>query len=475
MIYRHNGIQNRGIFFHYRKKITLTKRKGMQKMRKTTGNAEAGVKRKAQTNARRARRSHSRPIAAAVLLLFMLCAGSVGVYASFGSGVAVIASEVGVVKTGLGGQKIRFSDTDIKCALGITEFNSVTVTSLPSSTEGTLTLAGRRVREGQTIKRKNIGALVFTAASDDVAEVSFTARVNGHASDLPITFTVRYADRINYAPTAVECAALTTQAEIPVFGRMEASDPEGDELEYVIVSFPTNGSITLLDKNDGSYKYVPNAEFIGTDSFCYAVRDGYGNWSEAVRVEIYTTKRLCETVFADMTERAEYNAAVAMSALGVMDGSIIGQDRYFRPDDGVTKAEFVAIAMQAAGIKRDSSLKMSFFDDNDDINAALVGYVATAQRLGIIDGDLTKAGLVFRPNDIITVHEAASVMAAIMGLDGSEEEAEYGNETVPIYARADVTAMCTLGIFDDDAQSIDGSAQVTRADTAEFLYRMIGR
>lgn len=444
-------------------------------MRKPKRTAEVEKRESEQKSAGKARRSPATHIAAAVLLSFLLCTGGVSAFAYFGSGVAVIASEVSVVKTGLSGQKIRFADSDIKCALGITEFDSVTVTSLPSSTVGTLTLAGRRVREGQTIKRKNIGALVFTAANSDVAEASFTARVNGHASDMPITFTVRYADRINYAPTAVECAALSTQAEIPVWGRMEASDPEGDELEYVIVSFPTNGSITLLDKHDGSYKYVPSSGFVGTDSFCYAVRDGYGNWSEAVRVEISTTKRLCETVFADMTERSEYNAAVAMSAMGVMDGSIIGQDKYFRPNDGVTKAEFVAIAMQAAGIKRDSSLKMSFFDDNDEINAALVGYVATAQRLGIIDGELTKAGLILRPNDIITVHEAASVMAAIMGLGGSDEESEYGNETVPIYARADVTAMCTMGIFDDDAQSIDGAAQVTRADTAEFLYRMICR
>ena len=99
----------------------------------------------------------------AVVLALFLCASFLGAigYASFGTGIEVIANDVTVIKTGLLGQKLSFSDVDFKTAFCVDDFDKITVTELPSSTEGTLLLAGRRVREGQSIKRKNLAALVF--------------------------------------------------------------------------------------------------------------------------------------------------------------------------------------------------------------------------------------------------------------------------------------------------------------------------
>ncbi len=413
----------------------------------------------------------------AALLIFGAVTVTAGAY--FGSGVAVLAEEVTVVKTALTGHKVRFSDSDIKRALGVADFDSITVRTLPSSTEGSLLLAGRRVKENQTIKRKNLGALAFVASSDAVKEASFTVSVSGMASDNPIKCIVRFSDSINYAPEAPDesaAAALTTQERIPVYGKMEATDPEGDELRFIVVDFPDGGILTLLDASTGNYKYTPIDGFMGADSFTYVATDTFGNWSEPVRVSLTTTKRMSESVFNDMTERAEYNAAVAMSAIGVMDGVTVGDGKYFLPDEGVTKAEFVSMAMKAYGVSKNHSLRMSFFDDNADIPTPLVGYVATAQRMGIIDGDLTSEGLLFNPNDTIKLHEAATIMSRMMGFGGSDEDTEYiGNETVPIYARAHVGAMCSLGILDDDLEEVNGEEPISRAAAAELLYRMIKR
>ena len=78
----------------------------------------------------------------------------------------------------------------------------------------------------------------------------------------------------------------------------------------------------------------------------------------------------------------------------------------------------------------------------------------------------------FSPDEEITRYEAAKILATIMGSDGEGEESVFATEyDIPIWARAGVYAMCSLGIFDtDDSTSL--SEKVSRADVAEYLYRL---
>ena len=58
------------------------------------------------------------------------------VSAGFGSGVAVVASETKIIKSGIFGQKIIFSDLDFKQGLAITDFDKIEITDVPDSNEG---------------------------------------------------------------------------------------------------------------------------------------------------------------------------------------------------------------------------------------------------------------------------------------------------------------------------------------------------
>ncbi|MBQ7363732.1 MAG: cadherin-like domain-containing protein [Clostridia bacterium] len=415
-----------------------------------------------------------------IFLLAVLLAGSVfsvAASAAFGSGVEVIAEGVTMIKTGLLGQKLCFTDGDFKSAFAITDFKSITVTKLPSSTEGTLLLAGRRVKEGQEIKRRNVAALVFVPASTEVTEASFSFTIS-EGSGTETVCQMKFIDKINYAPGVPDAKetslSLSTQSEIPLFGKMEATDPEGDTLQFIIVGYPKNGSIRLTDAAVGTYKYTPEADFTGYDKFSYVARDEYGNYSEVMTVGIRVIERMSSEVFVDMKERSEYNAAVAITAMGIMSSKTVGDDLYFSPDESVTKAEFVAMAMKACGIKGDTSTSSSFFDDNADIPVSLTPYVAKAQRMGIVDGEWTEQGLVFEPNRTITKYEAAMIMSRIVGVKEGDEESSYLEESsVPIFARASIGAMVTLGIFDAGGEGTDYSAGVTKAEAAEYLYRLM--
>lgn len=405
--------------------------------------------------------------------LFLTAGFTLSAAAYFGTGAAVVAADVNLIKTGLIGERLVFSDTDFKTALCLSDFETVTVTKIPSSTEGTLLLGGRRVGEGRVIKRQSLASLVFIPASDSVTECRFTFKVDGYAGGAEIECIMKFINKVNYPPKAggESESTVTTQSEISFFGTLTATDPEDDEITYTVISYPKRGRISL-DSSDGRYSYTPTDGFVGTDSFTYVARDEYGNWSYPVTVTVRVNPRMCEITYRDMEERAEYGAAVAMTAMGVMSGTLVGDDMYFSPDKEVTRAEFVAMAMKSRGIRPDSTLSATFFDDDSEIPVSLKGYIATAQRIGLINGDFKDGELVFSPNEKITKYEAAKIMASLIGADQeSEEDVFASDEGVPVWARSAVSAMRTLGIFDlEDTATAD---TVTRADAAEYLYRMV--
>ena len=410
------------------------------------------------------------------MLLASVCLTLSGISASagFGSGMKVVSSEVNMIKTGLVGKRIVFSDADFKSALCISDFDSLKITKIPSSTDGSLLLDGRRVGEGKVIKRRNIGSLVFMPASESVSECAFSFTVEGYGSGEEIECILKFIDKVNYRPEATddtEAVALKTQESISLFGKLYGSDPEGDQIKFIVVSYPKNGTLEITDE-EGRYCYTPNDEYVGMDKFTYVVRDEYGNYSYPETVSVKVNQRMCETVYRDMIGRSEYNAAVAMTAMNIMGGQILGDDVYFMPDREVNRAEFVAMAMKCAGIRVDSSLSASYFDDDADIPESLKPYVATAQRVGIVNGDFKDGQLLFSPNESLTKYEAAKIMAAILGADGENEESVFNeSDEVPVWARAGVSAMYTLGIFEEEDQ-LNPKDNVTRANVAQYLYRL---
>ena len=85
-----------------------------------------------------------------------------------------------------------------------------------------------------------------------------------------VTITVQ-----NRAPTAQNDSYTTyknTTLNVPAPGVLSNdSDPDGDPLTAVLVSPPSQGSLTL--NSNGSFTYTPPAGWSGTTSFTYKARD----------------------------------------------------------------------------------------------------------------------------------------------------------------------------------------------------------
>ena len=108
-----------------------------------------------------------------------------------------------------------------------------------------------------------------------VYSVTITARdPGGLTSSRTFTWTVT-----NPAPTAVNDTA-TTAEDTPATINVLANDTDPDKDPLTVTSATaSNGTVTI--NPDGTLRYVPNANFNGTDTIIYKISDGNGGTSTA--------------------------------------------------------------------------------------------------------------------------------------------------------------------------------------------------
>ena len=167
---------------------------------------------------------------------------------NFGIAAEVLASRSELVKTGLRGEKLTFSDADFKSAFSIADFKSITVNELPNPDDGVLYLGDKSVSRGETIKRRNVAKLYFMPKDREVSEAEFEFTVKG-SSETDSVCKMKFIGAINYAPKigkkADSSLSVTTQRGISVYGKIDAHDPEGDEISIITVVYPKCGNLTF--------------------------------------------------------------------------------------------------------------------------------------------------------------------------------------------------------------------------------------
>jgi VCBS repeat-containing protein len=114
------------------------------------------------------------------------------------------------------------------------------------------------------------GTYTYTPNADWHGDESFTYQVCD-AGGLCDTGTITvHVVPVNDGPVAAD--GIGTIAEDTMLaGAASATDVDGDELGYRVVSLPARGTLGLDE--DGSYRYVPDDDLHGLDSFTYEVCD----------------------------------------------------------------------------------------------------------------------------------------------------------------------------------------------------------
>ena len=391
--------------------------------------------------------------------------------------LSVIAAQSEMAVATLCGNDYYFSADVFARALNVAEVTEITVISLPGVTAGELLMGSERVSEGETIRGEQLRLLSFVAANEDVQTARFVFSPAG--GDYEMVCNIHVLDQINYCPTVsiASGAALSvsTHRDFVGFGNMTAYDPEGDPLVFEVVRAPENGIVLMLDKENGEYVYLPRDGFTGKDSFSYVARDCYGNYSAAANVSVQVDALATSVVYADMVGRKEYNAALTMTEQGIMQGTASGEDTHFRPDEAVSRVDFLVMAMQAVGVGSVPVVENTGFFDDGEIKAEQKGYVAAAYSLGYIKGTNDAAGnLCFAPNATITRAEAAVILSRMMGGESLDVTPAFADGAdIPTWASEAIAALSSRGILTTSGGAISPNATVTRAQTAMMLSAMM--
>ena len=413
-----------------------------------------------------------------LLLLLALCLGGAVTAAAadlLSDGVSVLANESGMVKGAVAGDAVRFSATDFKQAMGIRRFEGITLTSLPDGRDGILYFGKEPITVGASIPRASLDSLTFVPSGEEISEACFTFTCDAYAGGAEVTCTIRFAERMNEAPTITDVTAsrtVSTLAGITAEGTLCATDPEGDALEFIVIEYPAHGTLTLTDSAYGDYVYTPAAGYVGSDSFTFTVRDHYGNYATPAEVSVTVAERGEHPDYRDLPTSSDL-AVIVLAKENIMLGTLVGDGMYFDPDGSVSRADFLVMAMKAAGIKPRAGLTHTVFEDDGEIAEGVRPYVATAQELGYIVGTFGEGGLVLDPNAAISRGEAAVILARVLGatvpVGGGLTYAD--GDTLPGNCRSATLALCAAGIYPRDGEGLlSVSAPLDRAAAAEMLY-----
>ncbi len=150
-----------------------------------------------------------------------------------------------------------------------------------------------------------VGVDSFTYFADDGQGGSSLGRVE-------ITVTAS-----NSSPV-VEDASVSTNEDQSVSGAIAGSDADGDQLTYSTVVEPAHGTVVV--HSDGSFTYIPNANYFGTDTFSVVAHDG--TTSSNVATVTVTIEAVND---APTLSNANFNVA-ENSPNGTVVGTIGGAD-----------------------------------------------------------------------------------------------------------------------------------------------------
>ena len=387
-------------------------------------------------------------------------------------GLSVLAAKTDVAVSAMVGNDVTFSADAFARGMNLSEVKYLTVMSVPSDADGELLLGSTRIGAGQSLAAANLPSVVFRPSNDDVTRASFTFTVNG--GSVPMTCNLFLLSEKNYAPTVSVAAGLMldrmTYRGVALHGTLAAQDPDGDAMTFEIVSYPKKGSVLLTDAAKGAYVYRPNKGYVGTDAFSYVARDPYGNYSAAATVSLRVEIAGTSVDYVDITE-AQTVAAIAVTEAGVMSGSQIGNQFYFQPDSGVSRVDFLVMAMNAVGITDVPACEQTVFADDGDIPPTMKGYVAAAQKTGIVSGTQENGVLTFAPNEVPTRAEAAVILEKLLGAKPNAESVPTFADTseIPVWAQDAVLTLSSIGIMTSTDGNISPLSTITRAQTAELL------
>ena len=263
---------------------------------------------------------------------------------------------------------------------------------------------------------------------------------------------------------------LTTYKNVAITGYFDALDADGDVLTFQLVSTPARGSVELAEDGSSRFVYTPYDNKTGKDSFQYVAVDPAGNTSAQAKVSIRIEKSDTKVNYSDMTGDPAHKASIRLAEKDVFVGDCRSGQYFFQPDQSVSRAEFLALAMEVSGLEPMEGVTLTGFADDGDIPSWCKGYVSSALKAGVIQGSRGEQGqCIFLPWRPVTMGEATVMLNNLLEItDVPVETFSPGQEGH--WASQSAANLASAGVLrTEDATLQAMSTTLTRSSAALLL------
>ena len=137
---------------------------------------------------------------------------------------------------------------------------------------------------------------------------------------------------MNGAPRVANQGPITVIQSQATNIQLNAVEPDGDSLEFVIVDNSTNGTLTLVNADNGSVSYQSNADYTGEDQFTFKVLDNNSFESKLATVTLEV-----------ITDEPTPDYGVASVNAVVNDGTSVTLNWTLSADNGTDPQGFVVL------------------------------------------------------------------------------------------------------------------------------------
>lgn len=375
-------------------------------------------------------------------------------------------------KNGLVGSAIVFDPADFVVKPDEkTSLAGITVDQLPDAGAGVLNIGGQPLEPGARIDATALSGLRFQCAehpSVTTASMLFTPAFSDRQGERQTTVTLYLLTQENNPPVARNME-LTTYKNVAITGYFDAVDGEGDSLTFQLTSTPARGAVTLAEDGSSQFVYTPYENKTGRDSFTYVAIDPAGNTSPEAKVSLRIDKPDTKVTYSDLSGHPVQKAAIRLAEEGVYVGRYVNGRYFFDPNQPVTRAQFLTMAMSVAGLEDLEGVTLTGFSDDDAIPTWAKGAVSAALKAGVVQGSRDESGApVFRADSSISRAEAAVMLDNL--LDITDVPVAVFSAGGGHWATQSAANLSASGIIRaEDAGSVPLSGTLTMADAAEML------
>jgi len=364
------------------------------------------------------------------------------------------------------GEVLEFSAADLERRLQLEGggLNGITITGLPSLSQGALYLDGVEVELYDYLNREELDRLCFVHVENvPGANVVFLPQSRDPvATNLAIQVLASENE-----PPVIEDTALETMKNIAKYGTVSAYDPEGGGVSLQLINKPQKGTVTF----DGlSFLYQPYQDTAGSDQFTVCAVDSASAYSREAVVTVHIAKTSSTIFYKDMSGNPSTYAAVMLHENNVMTGEKTGSAYFFGPDEMTTRGDFLVMLIAAAGLEDKMQPTVNTGLPND---SQLPNWIKPYLRVAI-DADIVSSEYAFNFDEIPTRAEAVVLTDRAAGISDVKD---YGLalpdlDSIPEWALPSYKDLAAYKMLDLYSGYAHPNGALTNSYAADLVWQL---